>query len=35
MAIGLHAAEDHTIFRQDVESNVATRKGWSDDVPFS
>jgi hypothetical protein len=35
MAIGVHVAEDHTIFRQGVESIVAARKGWSDVVPFA
>jgi hypothetical protein len=27
MAIGVHAAEDHTIFRQGVESILATHNG--------
>ena len=35
MAIDVHVAEDHTIFRQGVESIMAARKDWSDDVPFA
>jgi hypothetical protein len=27
MAIGVHLAEDHTHFREDVESTMATHKG--------